>query len=203
MKDRVRQVMDHYKLSQKEYADSLSISAGSISSVLSGRTAPTNNLIQAIHKNFPAVNVNWLMFGEGDMLLPLSGSPTVITATQVDGAVFEPSPEAVAAVGQNFGFFPNEEPTLFDDPSAATGTGRGSGAGAAVSANVSAPASAAGARQSVQTTPVRVAQPDFSMAAMLSELKKANENDKPLRRIKEIRVFYDDGTYEAFVPSSK
>lgn len=203
MKDRVRQVMDHYNLSQKEYADALSISAGSISSVLSGRTAPTNNLIQAIHKNFPAVNVSWLMFGEGDMLLPLSGGPTVITATQVDGAVFEPSPEAVAAVGQNFGFFPNEEPTLFDDASAAAGTVRGSGAGTAASGNGAVAATGTGSRQAVPAAQPRVAQPDFTMAAMLSELKKANENDKPLRRIKEIRVFYDDGTYEAFVPSSK
>ena len=27
--------------------------------------------------------------------------------------------------------------------------------------------------------------------------------DKPSRKIKEIRVFFDDGTYESFVPSSK
>lgn len=32
-----------------------------------------------------------------------------------------------------------------------------------------------------------------------------NENivDKPIRKIKEIRVFFDDGTYESFVPSAK
>ncbi len=27
--------------------------------------------------------------------------------------------------------------------------------------------------------------------------------DKPVREIKEIRVFFSDGTYEAFVPSGK
>jgi hypothetical protein len=27
--------------------------------------------------------------------------------------------------------------------------------------------------------------------------------DKPLRKVKEIRVFYDDGTYESFIPTVK
>ena len=33
--------------------------------------------------------------------------------------------------------------------------------------------------------------------------KNTNIIDKPVREIKEIRVFFSDGTYEAFVPSGK
>lgn len=33
--------------------------------------------------------------------------------------------------------------------------------------------------------------------------KNMNIIDKPVREIKEIRVFFSDGTYEAFVPSGK
>lgn len=33
--------------------------------------------------------------------------------------------------------------------------------------------------------------------------KSENIIDKPIRKIKEIRVFFDDGTYESFVPSAK
>lgn len=203
MKDRVRQVMEHYKLSQKEYADALGISAGSISSVLSGRTAPTNNLIQAVHKTYPAVNVNWLMFGEGEMLLPLSGGSTIVTESQVVGAVFDPSPGAIDATGQNFGFFIDDEPTLFDTPAPPTANAGTAASASSTPAKSNPSVSGLPARQGVPVAAQRAAQPDFSMAAVLSELKKANENDKPLRRIKEIRVFYDDGTYEAFVPSSK
>ena len=34
-------------------------------------------------------------------------------------------------------------------------------------------------------------------------LEVANLMDKKMRKIKEIRVFYDDGTFEVFSPSSK
>ena len=39
--------------------------------------------------------------------------------------------------------------------------------------------------------------------AMLSQLANAKQLDKPQRKIKEIRVFYDDGTFEAFAPLTK
>ena len=32
-------------------------------------------------------------------------------------------------------------------------------------------------------------------------IEKEQESNRPKRQIKEIRVFFDDGTYEAFVPS--
>lgn len=32
---------------------------------------------------------------------------------------------------------------------------------------------------------------------------KANDFDKLTRRVKEIRVFYDDGTFEVFAPANK
>ena len=69
MKDRVRQVMSWAKLSQQDFATYLEISPASLSSIFNGRTNPTNNHVQAIHRAFPEINVNWLMFGEGEMLL--------------------------------------------------------------------------------------------------------------------------------------
>lgn len=179
MKDRVKQIQDHYKLSQKQFAAELGVAEATISSVYRGRTAPTNNLIQAVHTAYPAVNVNWLMFGEGDMLLPLT------PATAVGGPIPTPSSDDSSSyvgsvVGQNVGFGSDEMPSLFDLPVA-------------------------------QSTPPKAQNTgDFSalptglqITELLSKLKNANEIDKPVRKIKEIRVFFDDGTFEAFVHSSK
>lgn len=178
MKDRVKQVQDHYRLSQKQFAAELSVAEATISSIYRGRTSPTNNLIQAIHTVYPAVNINWLMFGEGEMLLPLTAETAVGEVPQPDAPATVRS--AGAAVGQNVGFSTAELPGLFDAP---------------------APNSS---RQNVQKSNNYSDLPtELRLAEAFSQLKKANELDKPARKIKEIRVFFDDGTYEAFCPSTK
>lgn len=53
------------------------MSPASLSSIFNGRTNPTNNHVQAIHRAFPVVNVSWLMFGEGDMFVPPAGQDGV------------------------------------------------------------------------------------------------------------------------------
>lgn len=175
MKDRVKQIQDHYKLSQKQFAAELGVAEATISSVYRGRTAPTNNLIQAVHTAYPAVNVNWLMFGEGNMLLPL----TPETAVGIP-----PSDDTVsgmgAGIGQNVGFQSGEMPSLFDAPAAQ---------------NPPANAQNTGDFSALPT--------GLQIAELLSKLKNTNEVDKPVRKIKEIRVFFDDGTFEAFIHSSK
>lgn len=78
MKDRIRQVMEWAQLSQQDFAARLDISPASLSNILTGRTNPTNTYIRAIHRVFPEINVNWLMFDEGTML---EGSSVVADGT--------------------------------------------------------------------------------------------------------------------------
>ena len=68
MRERIRQVMDSMGLSQQEFAQKLGMSPASLSNIFNGRSNPTNNHVQAIHRAFPNINTNWLMFGEGTML---------------------------------------------------------------------------------------------------------------------------------------
>ena len=71
MQDRIRQIMDHYGLSQQNFAAQLGVAPATISSIFTGRTNPTNKHVQAIHKAFPEIDTNWLMFGEGEMMISL------------------------------------------------------------------------------------------------------------------------------------
>lgn len=175
-------VQEHYQLSQKQFAAELSVAEATISSVYRGRTAPTNNLISAIHSAYPAINVNWLMFGEGEMLLPLSADTTEGGA-DVRSPENSGSPAAEGAIGQNVGFGVYDGPSLFDAPP------------------VVPPSS--DANKGPQNGNNSVSPGDMKVLEALSRIKIANEVDKPERRIKEIRVFFDDGTFEAFVPVGK
>lgn len=170
MKDRIRQLIDFTQMSQQDFANAIGVSPASLSSIFTGRTNPTNNHVQAIHRAFPEVNINWLLFGEGDMLL--SGA---------DGATADAAPggsTAALADGMATGIGADSAFSVEDDPRA--------GAYADASIN-SSPASRRDAYGS------KVAGFQFSDAA--------NKYDKRERKIKEIRVFFDDGTYESFVPS--
>lgn len=86
MKDRIRLVMERAQLSQQDFARKLEISPASLSSIFTGRTNPTNNHVSAVHRAFPDINVNWLMFGEGDMYLPTAAAGSGENAAEGAGA---------------------------------------------------------------------------------------------------------------------
>ena len=140
MKERIRQLMEQLNLNQQEFSKKIRISSASISNILAGRSNPTHNHVKAIHAALPEVNVNWLMFGEGEMF---EGA-----AAELSGSA-QPSAESPKQAA---------EPNLF-------------------------------AQQPVApVTPVS--------NGVEEQRGKAKKNDKQQRRVKEIIVYFDDGTYE-------
>lgn len=178
MKERIRSIMQSMRLSQQDFANRLGISAASLSSIFTGRTNPTNNHVMAVHRAFPEININWLMFGEGEMMAAATpgeegkdgeGSETAsATAGTADDA-------ATTSVDVR-------HPSLFS-------------AQAPHAAHAPFPA------QTTVGTPRRDTPFHQRRAAEMNV--SAINIDRKERKIKEIRVFFDDGTYESFVPSSK
>lgn len=184
--------MEQTQLTQQDFSARLGISPASLSGIFNGRTNPTNNHVQAIHRAFPNVNVNWLLFGEGNMLT----SPTeASTGSKTEGAGVGAAGTQDVSSGASLGgdeaaFAPlmavdaaSYQPDLFSD---------------SVSDCQARTASCSTSRQAAAARETRVAG---VYSAMNAEFVK--KIDKPMRRIREIRVFFDDGTYESFVPSSK
>ena len=141
MKERIRQLMEQLNLNQQEFSKKIRVSSASISNILAGRSNPTHNHVMAIHAALPEVNVNWLMFGEGEMF-----------GGGASGGAGE-TPNVPDPVQTN-------EPTLFAQP----------------------------AQPAVQTAPVATGHEERQ--------GKAKKIDKQQRRVKEIIVYFDDGTYE-------
>lgn len=87
MKDRIYQIMQSQQMTQRDFANALSISPSSLSSIFNGRTSPTTNTVQAIHRRFPEISIKWLMFGEGEMLASSAeGTPDAPDAASGSGA---------------------------------------------------------------------------------------------------------------------
>lgn len=137
MKDRIYQLMKSKSMSQKEFANELCIAEGTLSSIFSGRTKASNNIVFSIHERFPEISIPWLMFGEGEMM-------GANLSDGANGTAQSPAPSPTAST-----------PDLFQE-----------------------------------------AFPQTSIPMSVKEVVKYI--DKPQRQITEIRVFFDDGTYQTF-----
>lgn len=186
MKDRIKQIQDYAKLSQQDFSGFIGISPATLSGVYAGRTQASNKLVTAIHSAFPEINIYWLMFGTGNMFVdgdhsaePTSDSPS----SQAPAQQQCPTPSSDGA----------DIEALSQQPAAIAG----------VSASYDGPLFQM-QPESAQPAPYASRRECGSMGRSNSAFQNSGKNIyKPVRRIKEIRVFFDDGTYESFVPSSK
>ncbi len=75
MKDRIVKFLVSEKISPAEFADKIGVQRSSMSHILNGRNYPSAAFIQKMLQVYPALNSRWLMIGEGEMNLRLTGSP--------------------------------------------------------------------------------------------------------------------------------
>lgn len=172
MKDRIRQLMLDKGMTQKTFASELCIAEATLSGIYNGRTRPTSLTISAIHERFPDVNISWLMFGEGDMY-----NSTLPEPVAGDGHAEEP-----------------KSPGVGDDLfSLAHASAAMQGAG-----GQSAEASASHVMATRMVPGGGAANGPVVMPPQVQYIEKYI--DRPQRKITEIRIFFDDGTYETFTP---
>lgn len=173
--------MEHEQMSQQEFAQKLGLSPATLSNIFNGKTRPTNNHVQAIHKAFPNINISWLLFGEGEMYISGTDSSIGGVADRADAST---------------------PMTLFGD------------ANSYMSSSVNGEEDSTLGMNEKTTSPMSGNNPSNSVPDLMqsrrsvhqiSEINMSSNNVKIIdnrpRRIKEIRVFFDDGTYESFVPS--
>ncbi len=163
MKERILQIMRRENMTQQDFAKAIEVSPASLSNIFNGKTNPTNNHVSAIHRRFPDISVNWLMFGEGDMYTTVSGETK--NGAGNDGSAVKSGTEKAPV----------------DD------------SGGAVPFDISDPGHyAAWARME----DIKDVDDQNRQFPVVREVVKYV--DKPQRKITEIRIFFDDGTFEVF-----
>lgn len=158
MKDRIRQIMEFQRMTQQEFSDYIGLAPATLSSIFNGRTRPTLNVVEALKKKIPNINVDWLLFGSGDMFSSLQDQVSL------------PNPPSQDSL------FPESQMLDFDNAQSPT------------------------PQNASQTTPIVNSVKPTRSEIVREEVKIV---DKPQRRVMEIRVFYDDQTWETFVPARK
>ena len=67
MKERILQLIQEEKLTNAEFAEKIGISTSALSHILTERNKPSLEVVMRIHKAYPNINLNWLLYGEGEM----------------------------------------------------------------------------------------------------------------------------------------
>ena len=197
MKDRIRRIMEDQKMSQKDFALKCGISDATLSQVFSGKTGATQKTVQKVLSAFPSVSLSWLMYGKGPMYENAPSVSFVRPAEQTgaDDSLFwgetsvPETPVRPLAAAEGAASFAGMDAGGVDPGAPAAET-----------------AAAVSGRQETFSGGFPADRPrNFASsrqpAAQQSEIVKYF--DKPERKIKEIRIFFDDGTYEIFVPQGK
>lgn len=73
MHKRIKQIREHFKLTQEEFGKRIGSARNTIANYENGNRNPSNSVVLSICREF-RVNEVWLRTGEGEMFLPLSDS---------------------------------------------------------------------------------------------------------------------------------
>lgn len=78
---RLERILQYYGLSASAFADSIGVQRSSISHLLTGRNKPSLEFVLKVIRNYPEVNLYWLLNGKGsfpqkNVIAPTPASPS-------------------------------------------------------------------------------------------------------------------------------
>ena len=169
-KERIEQIIQVKHLSNVEFCNQTAMSPSSLSHILSERTKPTIAILRNIVEAFPDLNPMWVLLGQGEMF------KTDFTPSTTDSSA--------------------DAATLQDDiDNIFTPMRNGLGAASASSRQTSTSDGQTPSNAVHQQPPVPAA-PTVNIEEVV-ELT-LSRLQKPPRKVTEVRIFFDDGTYETF-----
>lgn len=156
IKDRIKLIMDKENMIAGTFADSIGVQQSTLSHVINGRNRPSLDVVMKIHQRYGYINLEWLLYGNGEMMNSDFSTETNATADETSlrsdnfPSLFDQIPEKPAVVPENS---KNRKENALELP--------------------------------VESTKSSVVQ----------EIRYI---ERPHRKITEIRIFFDDNTYETF-----
>lgn len=168
---RLKKFLEHAGISNSQFADTCVIPRPTLSQLLNGRNKKVSDeVIAKIHSAYPTLNIMWLLFGDGEMIM---GGEDNAQATDKMSAQNPTSEARVDEMGQRAISFEDDDTNGYRPVNRPT-------------QRVATPTSVNEAIQSIMRSstagrPRGAASPDA-------------------RRVVNIMVFYNDGRFEEFGP---
>ncbi len=174
IRDRIKLIMEREGLAAGVFAENIGVAQATVSHILGGRNKfPSMEVILKLHKRYNDINLEWLLTGNG----PMSNAGMDSARAEGDGGNDTARAAAASPAGVNAGELAFETPSLFAENrfNQANGT-----------------TGAENREENGLETPVEATKEIVKQEIIYKE--------KPPRKITEIRIFFDDNTYETFEP---
>ena len=172
---RLKMFLEQAGISNSQFADTCDIPRPTLSQLLNGRNKKVSDeVIGKIHRAYPTLNVMWLMFGDGDMLLHGSDSMSSTEGLNGDGR-HNINESRIEDGGQRAISFDEDEPMGYRS---------------------NAPKS-----QQRVSNPTSIETLQNIMRNVVGRTSKRGASNDNERRVVNIFVFYNDGRFEQFEPA--
>ena len=183
-KEKIELIIQDKHLNSTQFCSEVCIAPGTLSHIRSGRTEPTLNILRSILQAFPDINPAWLYYGEEPMYkntnLPTPENELSEDASTINNMVGDAQ----------------EDDSQLSFAFATGASAPAASKGVQTSPLPSAPSGAAGARRPASGS---AQVPVANVQDVVSETLK--QYQKPQRKVVEVRIFFDDGTFETFSAS--
>lgn len=154
IKDRIKIIMEKENLAPRVFAENIGIQQSTLSHILNDRNKPSLEVVMKVHQAYNYVNLEWLLYGKGEMMA-------------------SPEDSSMETPGERKDY----QRSLFDE-------------------NTINPCGDSLAQENRKEMPLE--NPKITHKNIVKQEVKYVE--KPIRKITEIRIFFDDNTYEIFKP---
>lgn len=207
--ERVIEIIRVMGMNNIQFSQKTGISPASLSHITSGRSNPTLTILRNIVESFPELNPEWVLLGRGDMFVGTSSAegglnnsgnnsedPVISPSGGISGQENDLFSNDAFAPTFDFGgsISPSDTPRQGTSRQAAPGRSeqRYGNEGYGVKSSNSARSNNHGGMNTSGNYDV-----SDIVRATVSQLQR------PSRKIKEVHIFFDDGTYEIFGPMRK
>lgn len=151
IKDRIRMIMEKENMTPRIFAESIGVQQSTLSHILNDRNKPSLEVVMKVHQTYGYINLEWLLYGKGEML----GETSAIPPQGKEGNEILPSLFAENSIN------PANSPNVSENRKEM-------------------------ALKATEIPPKEIVRQEIRYI------------EKPSRKITEIRIFFDDNTYETF-----
>lgn len=203
--ERVLKIIQEKKLTNNQFCSMTGISPASLSHITSGKTNPSLSTLRSIIAGFPDLSPMWVLQGEGEMYR--NPEATASSPTAAGGEVEFPERSAVGSASpmvsksndlfggdgfaDAFSFKPN-----FSSQNPKTAPRVGASVVQSPQGGAASPVDLAKMDGALRTNDGGIAH--IQALAEATAAAAVRHYQRPQRKIIEVRIFFDDGTYESF-----
>ena len=186
MRERIKQIIEREGMSQSQFADFIGVNRPTLSHVIAGRNNPSMEIVMKIHQKFPKINLLWLLDGIGVYEENFSDYPDASEDQPIDNNI-EATSQWEATMGKETVVPQSDQPSNNDTLSHFY-------QGDLFAEN---PVFVAESTNATKKGKENLLQ-QSSKAPYMSDTQTDYARKFLQRKIVEIKIFYDDGTYETF-----